>query len=80
MCLLFPVLDRSAAILLLLIRDNCITWTTMISDCWAAYNVQSQDQTLEHRQVNHITILYLLMTPWYTHKTSKIAVSIQKKL
>jgi transposase-like protein len=52
-CAFFPVLDRSAATLLPLIRDNCLPGTTIISDCWAAYNALSQDETLEHRQVNH---------------------------
>jgi hypothetical protein len=52
-CAFFPVLDRSAATLLPIIKDNCHPGTTIISDCWAAYNALSQDPGFSHLTVNH---------------------------
>jgi hypothetical protein len=48
-----PVSDRSAATLLPIIRRYCLPGTTIISDCWAAYNALAQDINFEYLRVNH---------------------------
>jgi hypothetical protein len=52
-CAFFPVPNRSAATLILIIKNNCLPGTTIISDSWAAYRSLSENCNYTHPQVNH---------------------------
>jgi hypothetical protein len=50
---MIPVPSISAETLLPIIREYCLPGTTIISDCWAAYNSLSLDPYYEYTRVNH---------------------------
>lgn len=52
-CLLVPVPDRRAETLLPIIERHILPGTTIISDCWAAYNALSNTPNYTHETVNH---------------------------
>lgn len=51
-CFMKVVPNRSKEVLLEIIRDNVLPGTTIISDCWRAYDCLS-DEGFEHLRVNH---------------------------
>ena len=51
-CFMVPVAKRDSSTLLAIIKDRILPGTTIISDCWKAYNCL-QDEGYQHLTVNH---------------------------
>ena len=71
-CLLVPVPDRRAETLLLIIERHILPGTTIISDCWVAYNALSNTPNYTHETVNHRYNFVSPDNPTVHTQTSKI--------
>ncbi|KAF7702633.1 hypothetical protein CDIK_0523 [Cucumispora dikerogammari] len=76
---LFQVINKSAASLMLIILQNIRPGTTIVSDCWAAYNTISQ-HNYNHLTVNHPLYIVDPVTRSNTNRVENMEMRAKKDI